>query len=426
MNNPSMVHIEKIEELVTKIGRNARRASRHLLALSADEKKRILISMADELDKNRSEIRSENELDVRDAQDRKLGSALTDRLLLTESRLDDMIVGIREVAELSDPVGRILRTWTRDNGLVFNKVAVPIGVIGMIFESRPNVTADAAALCLKSSNVIILRGGSEAHRSNSKIAEHMLHGGKKAGMPDFAIQIIPVRDRQAVRKLITMNEYVDLIIPRGGEGLIKTITEHASVPVLKHFKGVCHIYVDGDSDRDKAFAIVVNAKCQRPGVCNAAETLLVDSRIAGDWLPAMAELFKEKNVEIRGDDESRKIVPWIIPATEKDWSEEYLDLIISVRVVNGIEQAVEHINLYGTGHSDAIVSENARSLEYFSRMVDSATVYLNASTRFTDGAEFGMGAEIGISTDRLHARGPVGLEELTTYKYVIEGNGQIR
>jgi glutamate-5-semialdehyde dehydrogenase len=351
---------------------------------------------------------------------------MVDRLVLNDDRMAAMIKGLRDIAALPDPVGRILKSWKKDNGLLLKKVAVPIGVIGMIYESRPNVTADAAALCLKASNAIILRGGSEALRSNQAIADALREGGRKAGLPDHAIQLVPVRDRAAVRALITMDKYVDVIIPRGGEGLIRAVAENATVPVLKHYEGICHVYVDAAADQAKAWSIVENAKCQRPGVCNAAETLLVDAALDPQWLSKMADVLEARGVELRGDERARAIVPSMKEAVEQDWRTEYLDLILSVRVVDGIEQAVEHINTYGSGHSDAIVTEDTGKQDYFGRMVDSAAVYINASTRFTDGAEFGMGAEIGISTDRLHARGPVALEELTTYKYVVTGTGQIR
>lgn len=413
-------------KLVTEIGRQAREASRILMGLGPEQKNNILLSMADALDAQRETIRSENLIDLEEGREKGLTDALVDRLDLNDKRLDAMIQGVREIANLPDPVGRILKSWKKENGLEFRKTSVPIGVIGMIYESRPNVTADAGALCLKASNTIILRGGSEALRSNRAIADAMLEGGRAAGLPDHALQLIPVRSREAVQKLITMDEYVDVIIPRGGEGLIRAVAENATVPVLKHYKGVCHVYVDGEADLEKALAIIENAKCQRPGVCNAAETLLVDRSIASEWLPKAAGLLESKGVELRGCDQSREIVPGMKQATEEDWGTEYLDLILSVKVVDGMEEAIQHINRYGSGHSDAAVTENREHQGTFGRMVDSAAVYINASTRFTDGAEFGMGAEIGISTGRLHARGPVALEELTTYKYVVTGQGQIK
>lgn len=417
---------QDIKTLVTEIGRQAREASHKLMALEEHQKNRILISMADAIDAKRKQIRSENLLDVEEGKKNGLSDAMVDRLDLNEGRLDSMIQGVRDIANLPDPVGRILKSWKKENGLQFRKTSVPIGVIGMIYESRPNVTADAGALCLKASNAIILRGGSEALRSNRAIADAMLEGGRAAGLPEHSLQLIPVRDREAVKQLITMDRYVDVIIPRGGEGLIRAVAENATVPVLKHYKGVCHVYIDKAADKDKALEIIVNAKCQRPGVCNAAETLLIDREIAESWLPLAAEVLRNNNVELRGCKVSRTLIPDMKEAVEEDWGTEYLDLILSVKIVDGVEEAIEHINRYGSGHSDAIVSEDQRVQDLFGKIVDSAAVYINTSTRFTDGAEFGMGAEIGISTDRLHARGPVALEELTTYKYVVSGEGQIK
>jgi glutamate-5-semialdehyde dehydrogenase len=417
---------DTIKNQVLELGRNARKASRALMGWSAEQKNRALESMAQELEARTPQIQEANGQDVAEARENGLSDAMVDRLVLNDDRMAAMIKGLRDIAALPDPVGRILKSWKKDNGLLLKKVAVPIGVIGMIYESRPNVTADAAALCLKASNAIILRGGSEALRSNQAIADALREGGRKAGLPDHAIQLVPVRDRAAVRALITMDKYVDVIIPRGGEGLIRAVAENATVPVLKHYEGICHVYVDAAADQAKAWSIVENAKCQRPGVCNAAETLLVDAALDPQWLSKMADVLEARGVELRGDERARAIVPSMKEAVEQDWRTEYLDLILSVRVVDGIEQAVEHINTYGSGHSDAIVTEDTGKQDYFGRMVDSAAVYINASTRFTDGAEFGMGAEIGISTDRLHARGPVALEELTTYKYVVTGTGQIR
>ncbi len=417
---------EAIHNQILELGKKARRASHTMMGMSADEKNHALLAMADALERRKDKIQEENAKDVSEARDAGLSDALVDRLVLDDKRMAAMTQGLRDIAKLPDPVGRTLKSWEKENGLILEKRAVPIGVIGMIYESRPNVTADAAALCLKASNAIILRGGSEALRSNKAIADALQEGGSATKLPADAIQLVPVRDRKAVTSLITMDEYVDMIIPRGGEGLIRAIAENATVPVLKHYKGICHVYVDGDADPEKAWSIVENAKCQRPGVCNAAETLLVDLSIGEEWLIRMAEILQKRGVELRGDEKSREIVASMLPATGEDWHTEYLDMILSVRVVDGIEQAVEHINHYGSGHSDAVVTRNKGRQEYFGKMVDSAAVYINTSTRFTDGAEFGMGAEIGISTDRLHARGPVALEELTTYKYVVTGDGQIK
>lgn len=415
-----------VVDQILEMGSKARLASRELMGVTEEQKNQALMEMADALERDRDTIQKANSLDVEDARESGLSDAMVDRLVLNEDRMGAMIKGLRDIALLPDPVGKVLKSWEKENGLVLQKRSVPIGVIGMIYESRPNVTADAAALCLKASNAIILRGGSEALRSNQAIARALQEGVRAARLPDHAIQLVPIRDRDAVKALITMDSFVDVIIPRGGEGLIRAIAQNATVPVLKHYKGICHVYVDGEADPHKAWPIVENAKCQRPGVCNAAETLLVDTALEDSWLSEMSNILQKRGVELRGEEEARKRVPSMKPATEEDWHTEYLDLILSVKMVNGIEEAVDHINKYGSGHSDAIVTENPDKQNYFSQMVDSAAVYVNASTRFTDGAEFGMGAEIGISTDRLHARGPVALEELTTYKYVISGNGQIK
>ena len=355
-----------------------------------------------------------------------MATAMLDRLELNDARIDDMIKGLHDVAVLKDPVGDEITAWNRPNGLHIRKVRAPIGVIGIIFESRPNVTCDAAALCFKTSNAVILRGGKEAIHSNLAIAKALQEGGEKKGLPTNAIQLVPTTDREAVRELCRMTDYLDLIIPRGGESLINAVIEMALVPVIKHYKGICHTYIDASADLKMAWAIAENAKCQRPGVCNAMETLLVHKDIATEYLPKMGAIFDAQNVTILGDSVCCQQIPSAQPASEEDWHEEYLDLTLSIRVVEHIEEAIDHINHYGSGHSDAIVTQDDHSQNQFLAEVDSSSVYVNASTRFTDGAEFGMGAEIGISTDKLHARGPMGLEELTTYKFVIEGTGQIR
>lgn len=415
-----------VQEQVLKTGKNALAASRGLAKLSSRKKNAILEAMAVELDARRAAIQKENEKDLATGKEERLSDALLDRLELTDARIDGMIKGLRDVAVLNDPVGEEISTWNRPNGLEIKKVRVPIGVIGIIFESRPNVTCDAAALCLKTANAVILRGGKEAIRSNLAIAKAMQTGGLKAGMPEHAIQLIPTTDREAVKVMCQMTDYLDLVIPRGGEGLIRAVTEMAHVPVIKHYKGVCHTYIDASADLDMAWAISENAKCQRPGVCNAMETLLVHRDIAAAFLPKMGKILETCGAEIRGDETVCRHIPSAKPATEEDWYEEYLDLILAIRVVDGVDAAIAHINHYGSGHSDAIVAHDEKSEKTFLAEVDSSCVYANASTRFTDGAEFGMGAEIGISTDKLHARGPMGLEELTTYKYVIEGKGQVR
>ena len=415
-----------VEELVLKIGADAKAAGRRLAKLSTAEKNTILEAMADELDTRRAFLKEENAKDLAAGQEAGLPSAMLDRLTLTDARIDGMIKGLRDVAALDDPVGELISTRNRPNGLEIRKVRVPIGVIGIIFESRPNVTCDAAALCFKTANAVILRGGKEAINSNLAIVKAMQTGGKTKGLPDNAIQLIPTTDREAVKVMCEMTDYLDLIIPRGGEGLIRAVTEMARVPVIKHYKGVCHTYVDVTADLDMALRIAENAKCQRPGVCNAMETLLVHKDVAAKFLPMMGEVFDRRGVEMRGDETARKLISSAKPATEDDWYEEYLDMVLAIRVVDGVDAAIEHINTYGTGHSDAIVAQDEDTEAAFLAGVDSATVYVNASTRFTDGAEFGMGAEIGTSTDKLHARGPMGLEELTSYKYVISGTGQVR
>jgi len=408
------------------MGEKAVTASRELVKCSTKKKNSILEAMADELIAQKTTIQEANAKDLVAGKEAGLSAAMLDRLELNDSRIEGMVKGLSDVAALKDPVGAELSCWNRPNGLQIKKVRVPIGVIAIVFESRPNVTADAASLCFKTSNAVILRGGKEAVHSNQAIAKALREGGLKKGMPEDAIQLVQTTDRDAVRELAQMTGKVDLIIPRGGDGLIKAVSRMAWVPVIKHYKGVCHTYVDASADIDMALAICENAKVQRPGVCNAMETLLVHKDAADAFLPKMITRLKECGVELRGDETVQKFDSDIIAATEADWPEEYLDLILAIRVIDSVDAAIEHINTYGSHHSDAIVTTNAESEKAFLAQVDSSSVYVNASTRFTDGAEFGMGAEIGISTDKLHARGPMGLEELTTYKYVIEGTGQIR
>ena len=355
-----------------------------------------------------------------------LSDAMLDRLLLTDRRIEAMISGVRALIGLKDPVGQKISRWIRPNGLIIQKVRVPIGVIGIIFESRPNVAVDAAALCFKTSNAVILRGGKEALESNKVLVELLQTGGSRKGLPPHSIQLITTTDHDAVRELVQLEGRVDLVIPRGGEALIRAVTEQSYVPVIKHYKGVCHAFVDAAADPAKALDIIENAKCSRPGVCNALEKVLVHEKIAAEFLPKLAARMAERSVELRGDDSARAIVPAIKPAAPADWDEEYLDLILTIGVVPTLEAAIAHINRHGSHHSDTILSEDEKAQDAFLEQVDSACVYANASTRFTDGGEFGMGAEIGISTDKLHARGPMGLEELTTYKYVVRGDGQIR
>ena len=408
------------------VGMRAQSAARELNRLNARKKNLILDAMADALEAQHAAITAANEKDLAEAKNAGLSAAMLDRLTLNEHRLQSMIKGLRDVATLKDPIGTLISQWIRPNGLKIVKRRVPIGVICIIYESRPNVTADTAALCIKTSNAVILRGGKEAVHSNAAIAKALIEGGRQKGLPEHAIQLIDTTDRNAVKELVQLEGIIDLVIPRGGETLIRAVAEHARVPVIKHYKGVCHVYVDADANLDMALAIVENAKCHRPGVCNAMETLLVHEKVAAAFLPKFATRMQTRKVEVRGDDAVRAIVTNAKPATEEDWSAEYLDLILAVRVVPSLDAAIDHINRYGTHLSDSIVTESESAQKTFLHEVDSATVYVNASTRFTDGGEFGMGAEIGISTEKLHARGPMGLEELTTYKYLIFGKGQVR
>lgn len=415
-----------LHEDMLQIGQQAQVAARELAALPARKKGGILSAMADALDANRERIQAANKKDMDAAREDGLSQAMQDRLLLNEARIDAMVSGLREVAVLKDPVGTTMSRWIRPNGLEIIKQRVPIGVIGIIYESRPNVTVDTAGLCIKTANAIILRGGKEARHSNAVLADILTEGGAKKGLPEHAIQLIRTRDRAAVRELVRLEGLVDLVIPRGGEALIRSVSEHARVPVIKHYKGICHVYVDESADPAMALSIAENAKCQRPGVCNALETILVHTSQADTFLPLLSERLTERGCTLIGDAGARQIVPAMEAATEEDWFTEYLDLRLAVRVVSSLPEAIRHINQYGSHHSDAIVAESEKAQKVFTQQVDSAAVYVNASTRFTDGAEFGMGAEIGISTDKLHARGPMGLEELTTYKFVVQGRGQIR
>ncbi|MCA9837676.1 MAG: glutamate-5-semialdehyde dehydrogenase, partial [Trueperaceae bacterium] len=386
----------------------------------------ILQSMMEGLDQARQKILEANAVDMQNADRAGLSTTLQDRLFLSDARIDGMIQEIEDVITLPDPVGETLSAQRLDNGLELKKVCVPIGVIAMIYEARPNVTSDASVLCIKAGNAVILRGGKESINSNRAIAEVLASAGEAKGLPHGAIQLIQSTDRAIVKQLAQCSEYVDLIIPRGGEGLINAVTEMARVPVIKHYKGLCHIFVDCNVDIRSALEICENAKCQRPGVCNAMETLLVHSDIAEEFLPLLCERLATAGVEIRGDRKVLEAYSSAKLANEQDWHTEYLDLILSIKVVDGVFEAIRHINQYGSHHSDAILSEDKESQELFVQQVDSAAVYINASTRFTDGAQFGLGSEIGISTDKLHARGPMGLQELTTYKWIGLGSGQIR
>ncbi len=416
-----------LKEQILEFGRRARAASRVLARMSAEQKNRGLLAMADEIEAASEEILAANARDLERAKAAGLSGAMLDRLTLNPKRLHAMADGIRQVVLLPDPVGETIRDWTRPNGLRITKIRVPIGVVGIIYESRPNVTSDAAVLCTKTGNATILRGGSESIHSNIAIAAALGRGGAKAGLPEDAIQLIPVTDREAVRHLCAMDKYMDVIVPRGGKGLIETVVSHARMPVIKHYDGICAVYVDKEADLEMAEKIIVNAKCQRPGVCNAIETILVHRDVADKFFTTAGKTLLEHGVEIRGDETVVRLLGEDTKlATEADYQTEFLDLILAAKVVDNIDEAIAHIEANGSHHSDGIVTTNEQTAEQFLGEVDSATVYWNASTRFTDGGEFGFGAEIGISTDKLHARGPMALEELTTYKYVLRGTGQVR
>jgi glutamate-5-semialdehyde dehydrogenase len=421
---------------MTQLAKQAKAASRQLAKLTTRDKNECLLAMAGALEANSSVIEAANALDMKAGAAAGLSSAMLERLKLDKGRIFKMAIGLREVAALPDPVGRLLEERVRPNGLKLQKISTPIGVIVIIYESRPNVTADASALCWKSGNATILRGGKEALNSNQAIARIMVEAGPKtlSSFPAHAIQVVPTVERDAIRELLSLTEYVDLCMPRGGEGLIRAVAECSKVPVIKHYKGVCHVYVDAEADLDMASEIAMNAKVQRPAVCNAMETLLVDKAIAPGFLPVIAEKMAQKKVELRADESSRSILDSKLkgselnlkPATEQDFYTEYNDYILNVRIVDGVQEAIDHIAKYGSAHSDTIVTRNEQRARHFLNDVDSAAVYWNASTRFTDGGEFGMGAEIGISTDKVGARGPMGLDELTSYKWVGIGNGQVR
>ena len=408
------------------LGAAAKRAARTLMCMDTETKNRALLAMADALIHASAEILAANREDLAAGERGGLTPAFLDRLALTEARIGGMADGMRQVAALPDPVGRVLSETVRPNGLRLTKVAVPIGVIAVIYEARPNVTADSAALCLKSGNAVILRGGREAIRSNTAIVRVMRAALRRAGVPEDAVTLIEDTDRAVTQALMRLNGYVDLLIPRGGAGLIRAVVENATVPVIETGAGTCHVYVDRDADVNMAADIVYNAKTSRPSVCNAAECLLVDREIAAAALPVIAARLAEKQVELRADPEACALLPNAVVATESDWGREYNDYMMAVHVVSGVEEAIDFITRYGTGHSECIVTENAETAERFLACVDAAAVYHNASTRFTDGGEFGLGAEIGISTQKLHARGPLGLAELTSMKYIVRGAGQIR
>ncbi|MDF1825051.1 MAG: glutamate-5-semialdehyde dehydrogenase [Verrucomicrobiales bacterium] len=418
---------EEICEQVWQMGKQARAASHALTKLSTEEKNAILLAMAEGIMAQEAEIIAANEKDLAAADEMGLTDAMKDRLRLDHDRISAMAQGVREVAELHDPNGEIIKEWTRPNGLKIQKKRTPIGTIGIIYESRPNVTADAAVLCFKTGNATILRGGKEAIHSNRAIAAALAAGGKPAGLPDHSIQLIPFTDRESVRHLCEMDTYLDLIIPRGGASLIEAVVGMARMPVIKHYDGICHAFVDRAADFKMAEAIVINSKCQKPSVCNALETLLIHREIAAEFAPQIAKSLAAEKVEIRGDEAFAALAGIdTVPATDEDWSTEYLDYILAVKVVDDLDAAIAHINQYGSKHTDTIVTADEAAASRFQLEVDSSCVFWNASTRFNDGAEFGFGAEIGISTDKLHARGPMALEELCSYKYLAYGTGQVK
>jgi glutamate-5-semialdehyde dehydrogenase len=415
-----------IEETICEMAQAAKRAAKIVSVLGTDKKNEALERVARRLLDEAAAIKEENEKDLAYARDKGLSDAKIDRLTVSDAVIESMAQGLRDVIALQDPVGKVTGMWLRPNGLQVGRVRIPLGVIAMIYEARPNATIDAAGLCLKAGNAVILRGGSEALHSNTILARMIQEALRETGIPEGAAQVVPVRDRAAVNALLAQEDSLDLVIPRGGEGLIRFVVEHSKIPVLKHFKGVCHVYVDANADLRMAEDIAYNAKVQRPGVCNAMETLLIHQGVAKAFLPKMAERFREAAVELRGCPETCRLVPEAKQATEEDWPAEYLDLILAVKVVSSMDEAIEHIAKYGSAHTEAIVTSDYARARQFLREVDASVVLVNASTRFNDGGELGLGAEIGISTSKLHAYGPMGLEELTTTKFVVLGDGQVR
>lgn len=412
--------------MILEICQKAKTASIEMAKLSADAKNAALCRMANAIEANMEKILAANMIDIEAAKAKGLKASLLDRLALDQKKVLGMAKDMREVSALPDPIGTILATWTRPNGLIISQVRVPLGVVGVIYESRPNVTADSASICIKSGNAVILRGGSDALNSNVAIVEILRDALSMTNIPVDAIQVVNSPDRKDAQELMKMRQYIDVLIPRGGADLIKTVVETSHIPVIETGTGNCHVYVEEDADLQKATPIVINAKCQRPGTCNATEKLLVHQKIAKTYLPSVIAELRKNGVEVRGDEETQRSSPDVKLATEQDWYTEYLDLIIGVKVVKNLEEAIAHINKYGTHHSDSILTANFEKAMRFIREVDSAAVYWNASTRFTDGNQFGLGAEIGISTQKLHARGPMSVQHLTTTKYVVLGNGQIR
>ncbi len=415
-----------IERLMQDIGKRAKAASAKLALAPTTQKNAALTAAANEIRLGKDAIITANNKDMAIAEGRGLKGAMIDRLMLDDARIEAIATSIEDIVELKDPIGDVLETRERPNGLEISKVRVPLGVIGVIFESRPNVTADAGVLCLKSGNAAILRCGSESAHSSRAIHACLVRGLKEAGLPEASIQLIPTQDRSAVGELLRLSEYVDIIVPRGGKGLIERVQNDSRVPVMAHLDGICHVYIDESADLEKAVSVTYNAKLRRTGICGSAETLLVDEKISGEFAPAILSKLADNGCEIRGDKKIMELFPAAKEATEEDWGTEYLDAIISVRVVNGVQEAIDHIAEYGSNHTDSIITEDAAAAEKFLNEVDSAIVIHNASTQYADGGEFGMGAEIGISTGKMHARGPVGLAELTSYKYQVRGNGQVR
>jgi len=415
-----------LKQQALRLGKQAKVAARRLAPLSSAEKNRALLLMAEKLEAKSGFLVEENQKDLEFATANGVSSAMLDRIALDPGRVRAMAQGLREVAALPDPVREVVKMWRRPNGLQVGRMRIPLGVIGMIYEARPNVTADAAALCLKSGNAVILRGGSEAHHSNQAIGAVLREACAETKVPQDAVQVVQVKDRALVNELLQLEEYIDLIIPRGGEDLIRAVVAHSKIPVIKHYKGICHVYVDNDADLQMAEKICFNAKVQRPSVCNAMETLLVHEAVAPKFLPAMIEKYRSAHVEVRGCARTCALVPGITPATEADWSTEYLELIISVRIVKDMDEAIDHIERYGSEHTESIITTSYQKSREFVDRVNSSAVMVNASTRFNDGGELGLGTEIGISTSKIHAFGPMGLEELTTTKFIVFGDGQIR
>ena len=417
---------ETLKEEATRLGKQAKAAARRLASLSSEDKNRALGLMADKLEAQSERLLEENKKDLETARDAGLSSSLLDRIALNPGRVQTMAKGLRDIVALPDPVHEIVKMWRRPNGLQVGRMRIPLGVIGIIYEARPNVTADAAALCPKSGNAVILRGGSEAHFSNQAIGEILRQACAETRVPQDAVQVVHIRDHVLVNELLQLEDYIDLIIPRGGEELIRAVVAQSRIPVIKHYKGVCHVYVDKDASLEMAERICINAKVQRPSVCNAVETLLVHEAVAAKFLPPMVARYKAAGVEIRGCEKTSALIPGIKKATEADWTTEYLDLILSVRIVKDLDEAIDHIERYGSQHTETIVTSNYERSREFIERVNSSAVMVNASTRFNDGGELGLGAEIGISTSKIHAFGPMGLEELTTTKFVVFGDGQIR